>query len=135
MKHEPSHRKAGTLGALLYRAGSYKEAVDQLTEAVRTHGEGGDGWTCLFLAMAHHRLKHDEEARRWLARATAAREDLEKSRRLKADRDAVENLVGPTTAALDVPLLNLIAWWEWAELELLWPEAEALLGTRPAGGK
>ncbi len=124
--------KAGTLGALLYRGGQLQEAVDQLTEAVRVH-EDGDGWNCLFLAMAHHRLKHGAEARHWLAQATAARERLDKSRQLKVDGDVLKGLVGPTTAALDVPLLNLIAWWEWAELELLWPEAEALLGTRPAG--
>jgi tetratricopeptide (TPR) repeat protein len=128
----PAEKAAGTLGALLYRAGRYDEAVKQLSEAARLQGEGGDGWSCLFLALAHHRLKHDDEARRWLARAGAEREFLDKARLLRADPDALRGFVGPTTANLnDVPMVNLVAWWEWAELELLWPETAEI----PAEGK
>ena len=32
-------------------------------------GEGGDPFDWLFLAMAHHRLGHAEEARSWLDRS------------------------------------------------------------------
>jgi WD40 repeat protein/tetratricopeptide (TPR) repeat protein/tRNA A-37 threonylcarbamoyl transferase component Bud32 len=54
------------LGAALYRAGQYDAAAERLAEAVKLHGKGGTAWAKLFLAMAHHRLGHAEEARRWL---------------------------------------------------------------------
>jgi WD40 repeat protein/Flp pilus assembly protein TadD len=56
-----------TLGAALYRAGRYDDAAKRLAEAVELHGNGGTAWTKLFLAMAHHRAGHAEEARRRLA--------------------------------------------------------------------
>jgi WD40 repeat protein/tetratricopeptide (TPR) repeat protein/cell division protein FtsB len=58
-----------TLGAALYRTGRYPESVQRLTEAVRTHGGSGSVWMQLFLAMAHHRLQHTQEATAWLTRA------------------------------------------------------------------
>jgi WD40 repeat protein/serine/threonine protein kinase/tetratricopeptide (TPR) repeat protein len=58
-----------TLGAALYRAGRFDEAIRRLEEAIQGH-EGGQGlpadWS--LLAMAHHRLGHRELARRWLER-------------------------------------------------------------------
>jgi hypothetical protein len=56
-----------TLGAALYRAGRYAAAAERLAEAVKLHGKGGTAWTKLFLAMAHHRAGHADDARRWLA--------------------------------------------------------------------
>ena len=55
-----------TLGAALYRAGRFAEAVRRLDEAIqkRRGVSKEDDWE--FLAMAHHRLGHDDEARRWL---------------------------------------------------------------------
>jgi tetratricopeptide (TPR) repeat protein len=58
-----------TVGAALYRAGRFREAVERLDEAVRGHGKGGSAATQVFLAMAHHRLGHRDEAGQWLARA------------------------------------------------------------------
>jgi WD40 repeat protein/serine/threonine protein kinase/tetratricopeptide (TPR) repeat protein len=72
-------------GAALYRAGRWEEALVPL-EAARTAPQGsrtpparsvrwnpeafnGTGYELLFLAMAHHRLGHADEARRWLDRA------------------------------------------------------------------
>ena len=57
-----------TLGAALYRAGRYDEAIGRLEEAIRLRGGASvpDDWQ--FLAMAHHRLGHRDEARRWLDR-------------------------------------------------------------------
>jgi hypothetical protein len=56
------------LGAALYRAGRYDDAIRRLEEGMQ--GWGGvdlpDDWA--FLAMAHHRLGHREAARRWLGR-------------------------------------------------------------------
>jgi tetratricopeptide (TPR) repeat protein len=58
-----------TLGAALYRAGRYDEAIRRLEEAIQAR-PGGQGipadWS--LLAMAHHRLGHREFARRWLER-------------------------------------------------------------------
>jgi tetratricopeptide (TPR) repeat protein len=61
-----------TLGAALYRAGRFAEAVSSLDEAIRkgiisATVEGRDApW--LFLAMAQHHLGHQNEARRCLDR-------------------------------------------------------------------
>jgi tetratricopeptide (TPR) repeat protein len=56
-----------TLGIALYRAGRFEEAIQRLEEAIQARG-GGQGhpedWP--FLAMAHHRLGHRNDARRWL---------------------------------------------------------------------
>jgi WD40 repeat protein len=60
-----------TLGAALYRAGRYEEAVRRMSEAGPAGGVGGSPQACLLLAMAHHRLDHADEARSWLARAEA----------------------------------------------------------------
>jgi hypothetical protein len=48
------------LGAALYRAGRHAEAVRELDEAVRLHGNGSP-WSKLFLALAHQRQGHAEQ--------------------------------------------------------------------------
>jgi tetratricopeptide (TPR) repeat protein len=53
------------LGAALYRAGRYDEAIRRLQEQIRERGRG-DAFEYAFLSMAHHRLGHREEALRWL---------------------------------------------------------------------
>jgi WD40 repeat protein/Flp pilus assembly protein TadD len=61
------HAVLDTLGAALYRAGRYDEAIGQLEEGIRLRGGEHPGdWP--FLAMAHHRLGHRDQARRWLDR-------------------------------------------------------------------
>ena len=57
-----------TLGAALYRAGRYDEAIRRLEEAIRARGGASVPRDWAFLAMAHHRLGHRDEARRWLDR-------------------------------------------------------------------
>jgi tetratricopeptide (TPR) repeat protein len=54
-----------TLGAALYRAGRYDEAIRRVQEAIRARGSD-DAADYAFLSMAHHRLGHREEALRWL---------------------------------------------------------------------
>jgi hypothetical protein len=54
------------LGAALYRAGRYADAVSRLEANARRSGQEGDPWVWSFLAMAHHRLGQAAEARRWL---------------------------------------------------------------------
>jgi WD40 repeat protein/serine/threonine protein kinase len=65
------HGALTTLGAVLYRAGRYPEALARLQEASRQPGE--DVRARLFLALAHHRAGHASEARTWLARAAEVR--------------------------------------------------------------
>ncbi len=57
-----------TLGAALYRAGRYDEAIRRLEEGNRLPGGEGLPSAWPFLAMAHHRLGHRDEAHRWLDR-------------------------------------------------------------------
>ena len=57
-----------TLGAALYRAGRYAEAIRRLEEAIERRGGASIPEDGPFLAMAHHRLGHPDEARRWLDR-------------------------------------------------------------------
>jgi WD40 repeat protein/tetratricopeptide (TPR) repeat protein/tRNA A-37 threonylcarbamoyl transferase component Bud32 len=57
-------------GPLYYRMGKYEQALEQLTEALRSHAKDGgkiEDW--LFLAMIHQRLGHSEEAKKWLGKA------------------------------------------------------------------
>jgi tetratricopeptide (TPR) repeat protein len=53
-----------TLGAALYRAGRYAEAVERLSQAVQARVAGGTGWDWFLLAMAHARAGRPDEARR-----------------------------------------------------------------------
>ncbi len=55
---------ASILGATLYRAGQVEEAIEYLSKVDR---RGTYVW--YFLAMAHQRLGHQEEARKWFDKA------------------------------------------------------------------
>jgi WD40 repeat protein/tetratricopeptide (TPR) repeat protein len=59
-----------TLGAALYRAGSWKEAVAALEKSIEFRG-GGDSFDWFFLAMAQWKLGQKDRARQGLARAVA----------------------------------------------------------------
>ena len=54
-----------TLGAALYRAGRFEDAIRRLDESIQTRGDGGDPKGFAFLALAHHRLGRRDEAERW----------------------------------------------------------------------
>jgi hypothetical protein len=56
------------LGAALYRAGRCDAAIRRLEEAIPLQGRTSVPPDWPFLAMAHHRLGHRDEARRWLER-------------------------------------------------------------------
>jgi serine/threonine protein kinase/uncharacterized protein HemY len=58
------------LGAARYRAGQFQAAIQQLEARNAEARDENEPHTCLFLAMAHHRLGHAEAATRWLAKAT-----------------------------------------------------------------
>jgi WD40 repeat protein/tetratricopeptide (TPR) repeat protein/tRNA A-37 threonylcarbamoyl transferase component Bud32 len=65
------HATLNTLGAILYRAGRFEEAVKRLDEARKIDKQGGSVTDWLFLALAHQRLKHTDEAKRCLGKAVA----------------------------------------------------------------
>jgi hypothetical protein len=99
-----------TLGATLYRAGRFEDSARALTEAIRRQGGEGTAYDHLFLAMAHDRLGHTEEAHRWHARA---------ARWIAAAGH------GPIQHA---PIPTPLDWDSRLELHLLSREAESLLG-------
>jgi WD40 repeat protein/tetratricopeptide (TPR) repeat protein len=72
---------ARALGAALFRAGQHEAAVRQLQAAAGLRQVPSPSvW--LFLALAHHRLGQEDEARRWLERATKW---MDEARGRKAD--------------------------------------------------
>jgi hypothetical protein len=54
------------------RDGKATDAATALDEAVRLHANGGSLWTNLFLALAHQRLGHAQEADEWQKKADKA---------------------------------------------------------------
>jgi tetratricopeptide (TPR) repeat protein/putative hemolysin len=119
-----------TLGAILYRAGQYREAVTELNQAVRMSPQGGTWADFLFLALAHQRLGDIEAARHALEHA-----------RFRLDAEAplrqAANLLGGGTAGL-LPATVAAAMLEdsrprWdamtrLEIRILRREAEEALG-------
>jgi WD40 repeat protein/serine/threonine protein kinase len=90
-----------TLGAVLYRAGRYRDAVECLNGRLAALKNDGLPHDWAFLAMAHHRLGHRAAARRW----------LNKLRAYKSPRNAPDALT----------------FWSNRELARLAREAEALI--------
>jgi Flp pilus assembly protein TadD len=67
------------LGAALYRAGKFAEAVKELEQVAKPTKEGPWVWTRLFLAMAYQRLGQADNAREQFQQAvkqTAQKEPL-----------------------------------------------------------
>ena len=95
-----------TLGAALIRAGRPRQAISVLEESVRLNGHGGNAFDWLFLALAHHRLGHSQQA-------TAA---------LAAARDWIAH--GDERAIPDPYLWSPLRWYTKLELELLLREVE-----------
>ena len=77
-----------TLGAALYRAGRIDEAIARLDERVEAFG-GGFPADWAFLAMAHHKKGHAEEARRWLEKTRADDKDKPEARILLREAEAL----------------------------------------------
>jgi tetratricopeptide (TPR) repeat protein len=68
IREDQKRSALNTLGAALYRAGRFREAIDRLEEGVRLGRRPAEPLDWPFLAMAQHRLGHRDEARRWLDR-------------------------------------------------------------------
>src|SRR5262249_57318677 len=106
------HWGAWVRGAALYRAGRFEESVrcfERAAQMIRPRA-----WDWCFLAMAHHRLGHAEEARRCLVEAARW---IDEANRVQVDDPTT---LGPT-------------WGHWDEsvvYPLLLREVEALLGAK-----
>jgi tetratricopeptide (TPR) repeat protein len=81
---EPS--SLNTLGVALYRAGRFAEAIETLGKSLEAGKGQSDGFDLFFLAMAHHRLGHDAEARACYDRAV----DWLGEQKSLSERDAKE---------------------------------------------
>jgi Flp pilus assembly protein TadD len=119
----PNSDHAITLGAALYRAGRFAEAINRLERAAVPPGKDATkpatyspAYAWFFLAMAHQRLGHAEEGRRWLGKAI---------KHVEQETQDPSNQAGQT-------------WNRRLTLQLLRREAEALLNgaaADPAQGK
>jgi tetratricopeptide (TPR) repeat protein len=109
-----SYRALYLHGAVLYRAGQYREALERLTEAEQAF-QPDDGklnavaYNWLFLAMAHCRLGHVEEAKKWRDNAMQW-----------IDQETEKKPKEPSVA-------NPLPWNRRVTLQLLRREAEELL--------
>ncbi len=74
-----------TLGALLYRAGRFENSIEKLEESIKARGNGGIIEDWLLLSMAHKRLGHEEDARRWLDQS---RSEIGKSKQVSKPRQS-----------------------------------------------
>jgi WD40 repeat protein len=97
-------------GLAAFRAGRYERAVEQMMKSL----DLGAGWAAAplnypVLAMAHHRLGHPDEARRWLGHAHSLSRDARQGR------------------AWDLIRGLRAAWWDRVELRLLLREADAMV--------
>jgi tetratricopeptide (TPR) repeat protein len=95
------------LGLAHYRAGEFERAIARIEESDKAGWE--NGLNPLVLAMAHHRLGHKEEARRWLEKALQVID---------------QRTPGQPQAPVGMPAPD------WVEIQVLRREAEALVGTK-----
>ena len=93
------------LGAARYRAGQFADAIDALDEAASEAPRRG--WDWFFLAMAHHRAGHTDDAQRCLAEGIRWHDDI-----TQRDPDGSRGQWG---------------WTERVEVQQLRDEAEQLL--------
>ncbi len=63
---DQKHIALNTLGAALYRAGRFEDAIRRLEEGIKLRNSEEEPGDWPFLAMAHHALGHRDESRRWL---------------------------------------------------------------------
>jgi tetratricopeptide (TPR) repeat protein len=98
-----------TLGAALYRAGRFEEAARRLNEAQAALAATPETSTSIaylwyFLAMAHERLGHSQEARQWLEKANQEAEHVQRKNGTVWNRRlTLELLRGEAEATLKAP--------------------------------
>jgi WD40 repeat protein/tetratricopeptide (TPR) repeat protein len=102
VERQPKNRSfLSTLGAVLYRAGQFTQALERLKQAAAIQGEGGTASDLFLLAVVHQKLGEGDDAEKSLARAIE---------QLDREQSAKENKLTPTQRQ---------------ELQLLRKEAEA----------
>jgi serine/threonine protein kinase/tetratricopeptide (TPR) repeat protein len=119
------HFSVNLLGQALYRAGRFEDAIGRLTEATALTPDPRINdvvYTWFFLAMAHHRLRHADEARHWLDKGIRTMEE-ELKRPPESDVESVKRTgtIPPN-------------WYRRLTLQLFRREAEELIqgpGTKP----
>ncbi len=123
-KHPPESGEwwCHVLGLADYRAGQFAEAISQARKSIAANPT----WAARIMnwpivAMSHHRLGHAEEARRWLATATAEWRRLSP---LMHGPDARTVVPGPSE--------YWDKWWiDWPTFEILLREASLLIVGAP----
>jgi tetratricopeptide (TPR) repeat protein len=110
-----NYQQLNLRGAVHYRLGQLQKALAFLEAARKAQGQEGTGWDLFFLAMAHHQLGHEKEAREWLDKA-----------------------IQWTDSALQRPLDTIavftpLSWEEKLELQILRREAETQLHSAKEG--
>jgi serine/threonine protein kinase/tetratricopeptide (TPR) repeat protein len=96
----------GLLGIAQYRAGDSSGAIESLNKAMGLLN-GGDACQWTFLAMAHERLGHREQARNWYEKAVAwaekNRTSLSEYRRFLAEAAALLGRNDPNPGPIEAP--------------------------------
>jgi hypothetical protein len=80
---------------------------------MKAQEKGGSAWNWLFLAMAHHRLAHTDEANKWLGKAAEWIEQANQKKRHDPDDFSWDDVHH--------------SWQDRLELQILRREAEALI--------
>jgi tetratricopeptide (TPR) repeat protein len=131
---QPDSREArSNLGALLYRAGRYPEALERLSKVATDEDEEVEvqtrAYAGLFLAMCHRRLGHEAAARQALAAAIRLSEQAIQPKPAVGESQWVAWPYPRWTGAPP-------PWWERLPLQLLRREAEVLIDpTQPSAGR
>lgn len=110
VKSRANRFSLNTLGAILFRAGRFSEAEDQLHKAIRLEGKAGTPWDWAFLAMTCHKLGKADQARTWLDKTKVYVEAMN-----KRDSD-------------DPVSREPLSWSQRLELNVLYREAARLIG-------
>jgi Tfp pilus assembly protein PilF len=90
-----------TLGIAYYRAGRYKEAVTELKRSLKGGAAQADAFDLYFLAMCHHRLGDDTQARECFGRACRWHQE-KAATLLKDSKESLEELQRFRTEAEEV---------------------------------